>query len=80
MACTAKGKKLLLNLLVLVLMDGMALPKRRSWYNESRLGRSLPIILEAVFTILFNHIFSFTVIAPNHTVIENVRTLSITAL
>ena len=37
----------------------------------------MPIILEAVFTTLFNLNFSFTVIDPNHTVIENVSTLSI---
>ena len=49
-------------------------------YNYEILGRSLPIILEAVFTTLFNLSFSFTVIDSNHTVIENVSTFSIAAL
>ena len=35
---------------------------------------------DLVFTTLFNLSFSVTVIEPNHTVIEKVRTLSITAL
>ena len=47
-------------------------------YN-SRLGRSLSIILEAVCITLFNLSFSFTVKDPNRAVIENVRTLSIAA-
>ena len=38
------------------------------------------MIREAVFTTLFNLSVSFCVIDPNHTEIENVRTLSITAL
>ena len=38
------------------------------------------MIREAVFTTLFNLSVSFCVIDPNHTVIENIRTLSITAL
>ena len=58
----------------------MALPNRRSWYNDSRLGRSLAIILDPVFITLFNLRFSFTVIDPNHTVIENVSSLSIAVL
>ena len=76
-AWTAKGEKLLLKrLLVLVLVDlnrrldgrgskrswagwdesweiTVALPNRRCWYSISRLGRSLLMIREAVFTTLY---------------------------
>ena len=37
------------------------------------------MIQEAVFTTLFNLSISFGVIDPNHTVIENITILSITA-
>ena len=80
-ACTARGEKLLLNLLVLLLMDlnrrldrrrsnrswpgwdeswemRLVLPNRCCWYNDSRLRKSLPIILQAIFTTLFNLSFS----------------------
>ena len=89
-AWTAKGAKLVLKQLVLVLMDlnrrlpevdergsnrswagwdeswemRVALPNRRCWYRISRLGRSLPMIREAVFTTLFNLSVSFCVIDP----------------
>ena len=53
----------------------VALPNRRCWYSISRLGRSLSMIREAVFTTLFNLSVSFCVIDPNHTVNENIRTL-----
>jgi len=57
----------------------LALHKSRSWHNDSKLGRSPLIILEVVFTTLFDLSFSFTVIDPNHAVVEMTE-YSITAL
>ena len=63
----------------------LALPNRRCWYNDSRLGRTLSIILEAasiynsINAELFLH--PFIMKDPNHmhTVTWNVRTILIAA-
>ena len=49
-------------------------------YSDSKVGRSQPVILLAVFTIVFSLFLCFCVALLNQTIIENVKMLSIILL